>query len=386
MRTTLSAGIAIFSMFFGAGNVVFPLALGRLAGDQIGYALLGLLVTAVGGPLLGLLGATMFHGDCRAFFTRTGRSAGYLMMLLALGLLGPFAVMPRCITVTYAALQPIFPALELSTLSFLFGLVALLCCMRKHRILSILGLVLSPVLLICLVTIIFRGAAADAVAPSSSLVPAMAVREGLFVGYDTMDLIAALFFSATIWHMLDHRLTAKGLAADTSAIFKHTLAAGLIGGSLLALVYIGLSHVTAQHAAFLADTAPENLMTTVAYATLGPIYGTIANLAIALACLTTVVSLAITIVRLIEHELEAFDREIPHLWLLVGTLAITTVFANFGFATLMVLIHPLVALCYPAIIVLTLCNILHKLYGWNRVKLPVLATLATTAVFQLLGH
>ncbi len=55
-----STGIAIFSMFFGSGNVVFPLLLGKMTGEQIPWALLGLTITAVGAPLLGLLGSVLF--------------------------------------------------------------------------------------------------------------------------------------------------------------------------------------------------------------------------------------------------------------------------------------------------------------------------------------
>ena len=67
------AGIAIFSMFFGAGNVIFPLKVGLLAGDKIPFAMAGLFLTAIGGPILGLVGVTLYRGNCREFFCRPGR-------------------------------------------------------------------------------------------------------------------------------------------------------------------------------------------------------------------------------------------------------------------------------------------------------------------------
>ena len=101
-----SAGVAIFSMFFGSGNVVFPLLLGAQTGDQVPWALVGLTVTAVGAPLLGLLSSVLFQGDPKAYFYRIGQIPGYFAVLLILGLLGPIGVIPRCFTVAHAAVLP----------------------------------------------------------------------------------------------------------------------------------------------------------------------------------------------------------------------------------------------------------------------------------------
>ena len=76
-----STGIAIFSMFFGSGNVVFPLLLGQITGEKISWALIGLAITAVGAPLLGLLGSVLFEGDCKKFFYRIGEIPGYIIVI-----------------------------------------------------------------------------------------------------------------------------------------------------------------------------------------------------------------------------------------------------------------------------------------------------------------
>src|SRR3972149_4259762 len=119
-----AAGVAVFSMFFGAGNVIFPLSLGLDSGTMIPIALFGLLLTGIGSPLLGLFGAVLYEGDCKAFFNRMGDIPGYVVVILIFALIGPFGAMPRALTVSYDAVRPYFPSLRVGVKpasSFLFG-------------------------------------------------------------------------------------------------------------------------------------------------------------------------------------------------------------------------------------------------------------------------
>jgi branched-chain amino acid:cation transporter, LIVCS family len=369
-RTILSTGVAIFSMFFGAGNAVFPLLLGKTAGDKIPFALIGLLITAIGGPLLGMLGTVLFQGKSKLYFTRIGHYPGLFLMLITLCLLGPFAVMPRCITVAYAGMKPVLPEISLMAFSILFAIISLFCCINKNRVIPILGYVLSPLLLVCLILIIIKGKLTGSAYPGVDLSNKEALFAGLSSGYDTMDLIASLFFSATIWNMLQTR-------NPDQPLFKTAMLSGCVGGILLAVIYVGLCHVSAIHQEKLIHAPPEELITTLASFTLGPVLGLTANLAIALACLTTVIGLATTIADVLAKEF--FNgREALLLLLLLG---ITAALSTLGFEKIMHVIHPMVALFYPAIIVLTLCNICYKIYGFESVKVPVALTLLLTIVY-----
>src|SRR5947209_4364111 len=117
---TWATGLAMFSMFFGAGNVVFPLALGQFAKDQNIYAILGLLITAVGVPFLGLLAMTLFNGNYTHFFERIGKVPGFLVALGIMGLIGPFGAIPRCIALSYSTIRMYMPDTSL----VLFSLVS----------------------------------------------------------------------------------------------------------------------------------------------------------------------------------------------------------------------------------------------------------------------
>jgi len=94
-RTTVWAtGFAMFSMFFGAGNVVFPLELGLGAQSQNIWAIAGLLITAVGVPFIGLISMTLFNGNYHHFFERIGKVPGFIVAALIMGLIGPFGALP----------------------------------------------------------------------------------------------------------------------------------------------------------------------------------------------------------------------------------------------------------------------------------------------------
>ena len=169
-----------------------------------------------------------------------------------------------------------------------------------------------------------------------------------------MDLIASLYFSSGIWTMIS-----LGKESCYGNLFKTTLKAGALGCFFLALIYFGLTKAAAVHSQELKNVDPEKLMTILAGITLGPNLAIVANIAVALACLTTVVSLCTTITNILINEL--LIGKISYHGSIFGMLAITFLMSNFGFGTIMKIIHPAVSFCYPFIILLTIVNIYKKL-------------------------
>ncbi|MCH9614645.1 MAG: Branched-chain amino acid transport system 2 carrier protein [Chlamydiia bacterium] len=372
---TLSISLAIFSMFFGAGNVVFPLLLGKVVGEQFTFGALGLLITSIGGPLIGLFGAILFHGHFREFFARTGMILSPIFILVTAALLGPFAVMPRCIVVAYAAISSIFPAISLMQFSFISLIVVLLLLWKKTGVLDILGYVLSPLLLLCLLIIIYKGIATPGITHPVDISHIKAFTKGITTGYDTMDLIAAIYFSVSIWNLLKVKV-------KQSHVTKTTFIAGSIAGILLGLVYVGLGFAASRNMDILGNVPPEKLLVAISYHLLGPQLGILANIAVALACLTTVMGLAVTFAEIIRRDFGA--TKLNYGVTIFILVFISALFSNLGFTRIMEFIHPLVAICYPAIITLTLCNIAYKCYGFKLVKTPVVIVLALT-LFMLIN-
>ena len=155
---TFATGLAMFSMFFGAGNVVFPLGLGQYAKDHNFYAILGLLITAVGVPFLGLIAVILFNGDYKKFFERIGAIPGFIVTAIILGLIGPFGAIPRCIVLSFATMKPYLPDyFTLPWFSFISCLIIFLFTIKRQSIVAILGYVLTPILLVSLAVIIIKG-------------------------------------------------------------------------------------------------------------------------------------------------------------------------------------------------------------------------------------
>ena len=101
----LSTGFALFSMFFGSGNLVFPILVGKESGSHFLFASLGILLTGAVVPFLGAFGIMLYDGKFEKFFAPIGKVGTFLFTVIALCLLGPFAVVPRCMTVAHGALH-----------------------------------------------------------------------------------------------------------------------------------------------------------------------------------------------------------------------------------------------------------------------------------------
>lgn len=374
---SIATGLAMFSMFFGAGNVVFPLAIGQFAQDKNFYAILGLLLTAVGVPFLGLIAMTLFDGNYKTFFNRIGNVPGFLVSMFIMGLIGPFGATPRCIALAYSTIHTYLPGIPLVAFSIISCIIIYLFTFRKNQILDILGYVLTPFLLVSLLIIIVKGllAAPDlqAIEHSESTV----FLKGLKEGYQTMDLLGAFFFSSVV-------LTCLKVAIPSSEhqnhkrLIKQTLKASAIGAFLLSVVYIGFSYVAAFHTGELGAVNQEDLLGAIAHKVLGPYGGLVASIAVALACLTTAIALCAVFSDYLYNDVS--DKKLPFQLSLILTLIISGIFSTLEFTGIIAILAPILSVFYPALIVLSILNIAFKLYHFKPVKVPVFATFAITLI------
>src|SRR5262249_40180536 len=139
----LSTGFALFSMFFGSGNLVFPIVVGTQSDGHYLMAALGILLTGVLVPFLGVLGMMLYQGETRSFFSCMGKLGTFWFPLFALALMGPFGVMARCLTVAHGGLQLMFPNLALPMASLAMCVVIYMLTVNKSRIVPVLGNLLT---------------------------------------------------------------------------------------------------------------------------------------------------------------------------------------------------------------------------------------------------
>lgn len=366
---TIATGLAMFSMFFGAGNVIFPLALGQFAQDKNFYAILGLLITSVGVPFLGLLGMTLFDGDYRTFFNRMGKIPGFFIAAIIMGLIGPFGAMPRCIALAYSTLSTYIPRMPIEFFSAISCLLIFILTVKRNNIVNILGYFLTPVLIGALAVIIIKGLIfAPVTSPTDDLQPTAAFFEGFKQGYQMMDLIGAFFFSSVIIVCLKNDLPEHD-QNNHSKIIKLTLKSIAIAAPLLALTYIGFSYVAAAHSTELGNYKSDELISQISNIVLGKNAGLIVSVAVVLACLTTVIALAAVFAEYLHEDITFF--KLGYTPALVLTLVVTYFISTFNFTMISTILGPILEVCYPALIILTLANILYALFGFKPVKTPV---------------
>lgn len=235
----------LFSLFFGAGNLIFPPFLGQNAGEHTFTAMAGFLLTAVVLPVLGVIVVARFDGLDK-LSGKAGKRFAFIFTVLIYLSIGPGLGIPRAASVPFEiAVSPYLPndanrVLWMVLYSALFFLVTLWLCLNPGKLVQRIGRVLTPSLLILLVLLFisFVTKGNVNVAPTLDSYQSSAFLKGFTEGYNTMDTIAALNFGLVI----STTLVSFGLNEKKDRI-THTVYAGIFAGSILAIVYMMLSYM-----------------------------------------------------------------------------------------------------------------------------------------------
>lgn len=376
-RSPTAIGLAMFSMFFGAGNVVFPLLVGIEAESQNTYASLGLLLSGIGVPFLGLISMTLFEGDYKSFFSRIGAAPGFALTALILALIGPFGALPRCIALSFSTIKDYFPGLELWEFSLLSCAIIFWLSWRPGSLVTILGYILTPLLLACTLIIIALGFLASPPAPLSHLPWLTAFFNGFIKGYQTLDLLGAFFFSATVIFCLKENLSEEKRKDYLSLIWL-TLKASCICVLILGLISLGFSWIAAFNSQSLHDIPKDELLKVVSLEILGPYTGLVAIATILLACLTTEIALATAFSEFVHKDVTSKKISFPIS--LIITLVIAFFVSLLHFERIINFLAPILFFCYPTLITFAFLNIFYKLYGFKPIKTPLALVLGITAM------
>lgn len=347
-------GLAIFAMFFGAGNIIFPLVLGQVALDKTLWGLSGFLLTAVAMPFIGLLAMFRYKGKIKLFFSRLGKIPGLVIATLVISLLGPFGAAPRCIALMHSTLSLSFPGLPLVLFSISTCGLIFLFSFKENRLIKLLGYILSPLMIALLVLVIIKGFiwAPETALVSTSLSNTFHFWKGLKEGYNTMDLLAAFFFAPIVISSLRN-------SEKNQNLNRFVLIASLIGASLLALVYIGFCYLAYFYAPQLVGIANDQLLGAIAIKILGPYAGIIVGLTVTFACLTTAIALIAAFASFIEKEI--LKEKVSYVPILIISLFITFAVTTLEFQGIARLLNPVLEICYPGLILLTFYNLFTPL-------------------------
>jgi LIVCS family branched-chain amino acid:cation transporter len=347
-------GLALFAMFFGSGNLIFPLFVGQLSQDQWIPATLGFLITAVFLPFLGVVAMVTYNGSYSNFFSLFGKKGAFLFSLILLTTWIPLGSSPRCITLAHAAITSnIENFTPLWLFSLFYCVIVWFIVIKKTRMIEILGKFLTPLLLLCIALIVTLGFYIAPQIEASSFTGVDMFKRGLMEGYNTMDMIASIFFSVSIIHILRRSFSTQ------SETLTHTFKACIVGIILLAIVYVGLISLAATHSVTLETVSKDQLFVHIAKSVLGPELGFLAAIAVVLACLTTSVALVIVFADFLTEQLFQ-DAKYQRISLII-TLVTSYIMSIFGLAGITSVTEPLLQIFYPTLLILILINVPRKL-------------------------
>jgi branched-chain amino acid:cation transporter, LIVCS family len=365
-------GLAIFSMLFGAGNIIYPIKAGVLAGSKNYAGILGFLLTGVCLPIIGLIAMILFDGNYKKFFGRIGKTPGNIAILYCMLIIGPLLAMPRCITVPYEMITPFVPYLSPGIFSVIFCLVTFLLTYKESKLLNILGTYISPLLVGSLSIIIVKGLAQAETTTTQVGSTISIFFDQLVHGFQTLDLIGALFFAYIVLKILKE----TNKSAKPKELAMVALKSGVIGGFLLMTIYLGFSYLGAYYGHNVTEAMNGAEMFTRIAKNIISSYGTaVIILAVLMACLSTISALAVVFAEYLHYEI--FNKKVKYLHCLLITLGITCFISNFGLSNILKYGEHPINIGYPIIITIVLFNLLHKLFNIEIIKLPVFVTTIT---------
>jgi len=361
-------GLAIFSMLFGAGNIIYPIKCGVVAGSQNIFGVAGFILTAVFLPIIGLITMILFEGNYKRFFNRLGKIPGAVAMFYCLLILGPLIAMPRCITMPYEIFKTFAPSVSLLMFSTIFAFITFLMTYKESRLLSLLGNIISPLLLGSLGIIAVKGLwQADTMIPQSS--PGLTIfLEQLAHGFQTLDLVGALFFAYIVLRILKSNRSSQHVKIKELAFLS--LQGGLIAGFLLMLVYGAFSYLAAYYGHLVqTDMNGAEMFRIICLHILNSHSMFVIMMAVMMACLSTITALAAVFAEYLHADV--FNKKISFAMSLAITMIITTIISNFGLTNIINFSLPFILIGYPILTMITLCNLAYILFGFEYIQIPV---------------
>ena len=379
----------LFGMFFGAGNLIFPVHLGQLAGRNAVAAMIGFTITAVGIPIMGVAAIGNTHSDgLQSLANKVGKGYGYWFTCLLYLTIGPFFAIPRCATTSFTTgIHPLlgsgFPeALGLLIFSFLFFALVLFFSLRPAKITVWIGKIINPLFLVFFAILVITalcnpGASVSAVEPDSTY-QSGALFSAFIEGYGTMDAIAGLAFGIVVIDII----RALGVTED-SAVAMDVLHSGILTGLLMAGIYVATILMGAQSRGLFEISQNGGIaLAQISSHYLGTAGSIVLAVTVTCACLKTSIGL-------VTSCAETFARMFPKGFSYKTWAILFTVFSfcvsNFGLSKIISYSLPVLMFLYPLAITLILMALSGNLFAHDRaVYVSVTAFTCVSALFDLL--
>lgn len=364
----IAIGLMLFALLFGAGNLIFPAAMGQNAGVNVWYAVLGFCVTGVGLPLISI--AALGYSGCLDLEEAAGRVHpwyGVFYSVVSYLAIGPCFAAPRTGTVSFEiAVKPflgsISPDIALPIFLLVFFLLTYWLAATPSKLVDRVGKILTPALLAVILLLIVQSFISPLGVPQAPTknyaTPVTAVMQGILDGYNTLDAIASFIFATLVISFVK-----EGGVTQPKAIMKQVLLSGSIAVSLLAFIYIFIAKIGADSVTqlgILETGAP--VLAGSAKILFGNLGAAILAVIVLLACLSTSVGLvtccAAYFMRLLGH--------FSYKTYAVIFCVISYLVGLFGLKTIIVSTIPVLMFIYPLLVALICLIFLDKFFGGRQ--------------------
>ena len=376
-------GFALFAMFFGAGNLIFPPFLGVISGTKWFVSFMAFLFADGGLALLGVIAATGTQGDMMAFFGRAGKKLGIVIASLTI------LCIPRTAATTYEiGIVPNFgQSLSPIVFAIIFFVIVLVLTIKPSKVVDIIGAFLTPVLLICLAVLIVKGIVSPLGAPLDRTLVDNVFISGINDGYQTLDGMAGAVFAGIVIASVKQ----KGYT-EKKVLVKATILAGVVAVVGLALVYGGLTYLGATVSPQYDNTVERTtLVISITQAILGGPGKVILGLVVGLACLTTAIGLTSSCG---NYFSDLTEGKLKYEVIVVIVCVFSAIVSNFGVDKIIQIAAPLLYMMYPAVVTLILLGLIHTkiqnknvyvLASWVALILGIAHELSTVPLFANVG-
>ena len=388
-RQRILVATTLFGMFFGAGNLIFPVHLGQMAGSNVIPAIIGFIITAVGIPIFGVAAIGVTHSDgLQTLSGKVGKGYGIFFTCLLYLTIGPLFAIPRCATVSFTTgVSPMLPEaaqpLALLLFSAVFFAFVLFFSLRPGKITVWIGKIINPVFLLFLAVLVIAallkpGASISDVAPTEPYATKTSAFFSSFIeGYGTMDAIAGLAFGIVVIDII----RSMGVT-DDSDVAKDVLSSGLLTSIPMIVIYVTTILMGTQSRGLFETSENGGIaLAQISGHYLGRAGSLVLAVTITCACLKTAIGL-------VTSCSDAFSRMFPkglsyRAWAVIFTV-LSFLISNFGLSKIISYSLPLLLFLYPLAITLILLALFGNLFHHDRaVYVSVTAFTCIAALFDL---
>lgn len=370
IKDIMVVGFALFAMFFGAGNLIFPPYLGLVSGSSWLTGFAGFVLADVGLALLAMLAAAKCNGEVSKILSRSGKILSIVLGCSIMICLGPLLAIPRTAATTFEmGIAPLFGGFNQVIFSIIFFALTLLLTIKPSKVVDIIGAFLTPALLIALAVLIISGIVSPLGNISSTSMIENVFVEGINQGYQTMDTLGAVALSTVIISTIAN----KGYKNEKLKV-KLTLQAGIVASIGLCLVYGGLAYLGATVSKIYgADVVQTSLIVNITSALLGQPGKIILALIVGLACLTTSVGLTSATG---QYFTKLTNGKLKYELVVIVVCVFSAIVSNFGVSTIIQFSAPILSLIYPATVTLIILTLFgDKIKNDNVFKFATYAAL-----------